>query len=155
MTGTIGVRPVGWVRGGRIEAEDDNWDAEAATIELDTDWLSAEALSGLDAFSHAEVIFQFDRLPEDEVVLSARRPRGNPEWPLVGVFAQRGRNRPNRLAVSICRIVGIDGSKLQVQGLDAIDGTPVLDIKPVVAEFLPRGELRQPDWSHQLMAGYW
>lgn len=151
----IELRAVGWVRGGRTEAEDDNWDAETATIELDATWLSAEALLGLDAFSHAEVVFQFDRLPESEVVLTARHPRGNPDWPRVGVFAQRGRNRPNRLAVSVCRIVKVEGTRLTVRGLDAIDGTPVLDIKPVMAEFLPRGELRQPDWSHNLMADYW
>jgi tRNA-Thr(GGU) m(6)t(6)A37 methyltransferase TsaA len=152
---TIELRPVGLVRGGRSEAEDDNWDAETATIELDASWLSAEALLGLDAFSHAEVVFQFDRLPKSEVVLTARHPRGNPDWPRVGVFAQRGRNRPNRLAVSVCRIVKVEGTRLTVQGLDAIDGTPVLDIKPVMAEFLPRGEVRQPQWSSELMADYW
>lgn len=151
----IELRPVGWVRGGRTEAEDDNWDAETATIELDATWLGAEALLGLESFSHAEVIFQFDRLPESEVVLTARHPRGNLDWPRVGVFAQRGRNRPNRLAVSVCRIVKVDGTRLKVRGLDAIDGTPVLDIKPVMAEFLPRGELLQPQWSRDLMADYW
>ena len=151
----ITLRPVGWVRGGRAAAEDDAWGAERAAIELDTAWLTAEALLGLDAFSHAEVLFQFDRLPESEVVLSARHPRGNPDWPRVGVFAQRGRNRPNRLGISVCRVLGVEGTRLLVEGLDAIDGTPVLDIKPVMAEFLPRGDLRQPDWSHALMADYW
>ncbi len=151
----ITLRPVGWVRGGRKEAEDDAWGKERAEIALDTTWLSAEALLGLDAFSHAEVLFQFDRLPESEVVLSARHPRGNPGWPRVGVFAQRGRNRPNRLGISVCRVLGVEGTRLLVEGLDAIDGTPVLDIKPVMAEFLPRGDLRQPDWSHALMADYW
>lgn len=151
----IELRAIGWVRGGRVEAEDDGWDAESAEIELDTAWLTAEALVGLESFSHAEIVFQFDRLPESEVVLSARHPRGNPDWPRVGVFAQRGRNRPNRLGVSVCRILGVDGTRLLVGGLDAIDGTPVLDIKPVMAEFLPRGAVRQPDWSRELMADYW
>ncbi len=151
----ITLRPVGWVRGGRIAAEDDNWDSETAAIELDESWLTAEALQGLDSFSHAEVVFQFDRLPESEVVLSARHPRGNPDWPKIGVFAQRGRNRPNRLGVSICRILGVDGTRLLVAGLDAIDGTPVLDIKPVLSGFLPRGAHREPDWARELMADYW
>lgn len=151
----ITLRPVGWVRGGRTEAEDDAWGEERAAIELDESWLTAEALLGLDTFSHAEVLFQFDRLPESEVVLSARHPRGNPDWPRVGVFAQRGRNRPNRLGISVCRVLGVEGTRLLVEGLDAIDGTPVLDIKPVMAEFLPRGDLRQPDWSRALMADYW
>jgi tRNA-Thr(GGU) m(6)t(6)A37 methyltransferase TsaA len=152
---TIELRPVGWVRGGRIAAEDDNWDSEHAAIELDGSWLDAQALLGLESFSHAEVLFQFDRLPESEVVLTARHPRGNPDWPRIGVFAQRGRNRPNRLGVSVCRIVRVDGLRLEVSGLDAIDGTPVLDIKPVMTEFLPRGAVRQPDWSRELMADYW
>ncbi len=151
----IELRTVGWVRGGRVTAEDDAWDSETAAIELDTAWLTAEALQGLEAFSHAEIVFQFDRLPEAEVVLTARHPRGNLDWPKVGVFAQRGRNRPNRLGVSVCRILGVDGTRLLVGGLDAIDGTPVLDIKPVMAEFQPRGEVRQPDWSRELMADYW
>ena len=151
----IELRTVGWVRGGRGAAEDDAWDSETAAIELDTSWLTAEALQGLAEFSHAEIVFRFDRLPESEVVLTARHPRGNPDWPKVGIFAQRGRNRPNRLGVSVCRILGVDGTRLLVGGLDAIDGTPVLDIKPVLAEFLPRGEVRQPDWSRELMADYW
>ncbi len=151
----IKLRPVGWVRGGRIEAEDDRWDAERATIELDSSWLSEEALMGLDSFSHAEVVYHFDQLPESEVVLTARHPRGNSDWPKVGVFAQRGRNRPNRIGVSICRIVEVVGLRIMVEGLDAIDGTPVLDIKPVLSEFLPRGKIRQPAWSVALMADYW
>ena len=85
----------------------------------------------------------------------ARRPRGNPDWPLVGIFAQRGKNRPNRLGVTVCRIVSVEGLTLEVEGLDAIDGTPVLDIKPVMSGFQPRGDLREPDWARQIMAGYW
>ena len=85
----------------------------------------------------------------------ARHPRNRRDWPLVGIFAQRGKNRPNRLGLTTCRIVAVDGLSVEVEGLDAIDGTPVLDIKPVMAEFLPRGAIRQPAWSRKLMAGYW
>jgi tRNA (Thr-GGU) A37 N-methylase len=74
---------------------------------------------------------------------------------MVGIFAQRGKNRPNRIGVTVCRIVSVSGRRIEVEGLDAIDGTPVLDIKPVMAEFLPRGEIRQPDWSSELMKDYW
>jgi tRNA (Thr-GGU) A37 N-methylase len=55
----------------------------------------------------------------------------------------------------VCRLLGVDGLSLNVVGLDAIDGTPVLDVKPYMEEFGPRGEVRQPVWSHELMAGYW
>jgi tRNA (adenine37-N6)-methyltransferase len=57
--------------------------------------------------------------------------------------------------VTTCELVGVDGLTLRVRGLDAIDGTPVLDVKPYMAEFGPRGTLRQPAWSSELMAGYW
>jgi tRNA (Thr-GGU) A37 N-methylase len=97
----------------------------------------------------------FDRVPEENVERGARHPRGREDWPLTGIFAQCGKNRPNRLGVTVCRILSVDGSLLHVEGLDAIDGTPVIDIKPVMREFLPRGEVRQPDWVSELMAAYW
>jgi tRNA (Thr-GGU) A37 N-methylase len=149
------VAPIGHVVGGRVEPVDDDWDAVTATIRLDATRFSADALRGLDAFSHLEVLYHFHLVGEDAVHTGARRPRGNPDWPLVGIFAQRGKDRPNRLGVSICRVEGVDGLDVAVRGLDAIDGTPVLDLKPAMREFLPRGELRQPAWATDLMAGYW
>jgi tRNA (adenine37-N6)-methyltransferase len=149
------VVPVGYVVGGRVEPADDDWDAVAATIHLDATRFDADALSGLDAFSHVEVLYHFHLVADDAVHTGARRPRGNPGWPLVGIFAQRGKDRPNRLGVSTCRIEAVDGLDVHVRGLDAIDGTPVLDLKPVMREFLPRGELRQPAWAGELMARYW
>ena len=153
MTG-LPITPVAFVRGGRSVPEDDNWGRERAVIEL-AETLAPEALAGLDAFSHAEVIFQFHLVADNKIETGARRPRGNPDWPMVGIFAQRGKNRPNRIGVTVCRIVSVSGRRIEVEGLDAIDGTPVLDIKPVMAEFLPRGEIRQPDWSSELMKDYW
>lgn len=152
---SLTLAPIGWVRGGRVEAEDDDWGVVTASIALDAARFGAEALLGLDAFSHAEIVFLFDRLPEDQVSTGARRPRGNPDWPLVGIFAQRGRNRPNRLGVSVCQVLRVEGTVLHVQGLDAIDGTPVLDIKPVMRGFQPRGALREPEWAQAIMAHYW
>ena len=72
----------------------------------------------------------------------------------MGIFAQRGRNRPNCIGSTNCRVLRVEGTRLFVTELDAINGTPVLDIKPVMAEFLPRGEARQPAWSHELMRRY-
>ena len=149
------LTPIGQVCGGRAEAIDDDWGASRAVIRLDPERFTDEALLGLDAFSHAEVIFLFDQVGDDQITTGARRPRGNPDWPRVGIFAQRGKNRPNRLGVSVCRIVAVDGLELAVEGLDAIDGTPVLDIKPVMAGFQPRGDVREPDWARAIMAGYW
>ena len=123
-------------------------------IEL-ADHVPPDSLDGIDAFSHAEVLFVFDRLSETGVTFGARHPRGNTAWPKVGIFAQRAKVRPNRLGATMVKIIGRDGSRLTVEGLDAIDGTPVVYIKPVMTEFLPAGEVRQPSWTHELMREYW
>jgi tRNA-Thr(GGU) m(6)t(6)A37 methyltransferase TsaA len=149
------VRPIGWVQSSRHEPIDDDWESVTATVTLDPDRFNDESLAGLDDFSHVEIVYLFDQVDESDIQPGARHPRSNPDWPRVGIFAQRAKMRPNRLGVSACRLLGIDGLTLHVEALDAIDGTPVLDIKPVMAEFLPRGEVRAPDWSHELMATYW
>lgn len=154
MDATFSMQPIGHVQGGRSAAVDDDWGGSRASIVL-TGRFAADALAGLGDFSHVEVVFVFDRLPEAEITHAARRPRGNPDWPLVGIFAQRGRNRPNRIGVSVCRIVAVEGTTLEVEGLDAIDGTPVLDIKPVLRGFLPRGNIVEPEWATAIMADYW
>jgi len=149
------VRPVGLVNSACTEPLDDDWDAVAAKISLDPQQFTAEAVLGLRDFSHIEVVYLFDRVAPDSVQTGARHPRGNRAWPRVGIFAQRAKGRPNRLGVSVCELLAVDELTLTVRGLDAIDGTPVLDVKPYMAEFAPRGSVRQPAWSHELMAGYW
>ena len=148
------VEPIGTVSSSRSEPIDDGWDTETSSIVI-SDRFDESALDGLAEFSHVEVVYLFDRVAPDMVESGARRPRGNPDWPMVGIFAQRGKNRPNRLGVTTCRLIGAQGRVLTVVGLDAIDGTPVLDIKPYFAEFGPRGDVHQPDWTHQLMRQYW
>jgi tRNA-Thr(GGU) m(6)t(6)A37 methyltransferase TsaA len=152
---SIEVRPIGIVRSTRAERLDDDWDAVTTAIELDASQFSAEVLWGLAEFSHVEVIFVFDRLDPGAVAYGSRHPRGNPAWPKVGIFAQRSSGRPNRLGTTVCRILAVDGLTVTVSGLDAVDGSPVLDLKPYFAEFAARGEVRQPPWSRELMAGYW
>ena len=149
------LTPIGHVRGGRGAATDDDWGESRARIDLDPDRFTADALAGLADFSHIEVVFLFHGVDEAKVETGARRPRGRADWPLVGIFAQRGRARPNRLGVTVCQVLGVSGLSVEVQGLDAIDGTPVLDIKPVLKGFLPRGEVREPDWAGEIMRAYW
>ena len=151
---SITVRPVGVARNSRRDLSDDDWGAVESVIELAPD-LDPEAFAGVDSFSHVEVLFFFDRVTDDQIEYQSRHPRGNVAWPKVGVFAQRGKNRPNRLGSCIARVVRLDGRNLHVVGLDAIDGTPVLDVKPVMKKFLPREEVRQPAWSVELMREYW
>jgi tRNA-Thr(GGU) m(6)t(6)A37 methyltransferase TsaA len=151
----VTLQPVAYVLGGREKVVDDQWDGVDAIIRLDASRFGEQALYGLDAFSHLEVVFHFHLVPREKIEDGARHPRGNTDWPLVGIFAQRGKNRPNRIGVSRCRLHHVDGLNLHVSGLDAIAGTPVLDIKPYMAEFGPRGEVHQPAWSTEIMRDYY
>lgn len=155
MSDIIQMLPIGVVRSERGVAIDDDWDDVAARIELDPDLLQADATAGLDSFSHIDVVFVFDRVDPESVSRGARHPRGNTEWPLVGILSQRAKDRPNRIGVTTCRVVGVDGHTIHVSGLDAIDGSPVLDIKPHLTGFDPRGEVVEPQWAIDLMTGYW
>jgi tRNA (adenine37-N6)-methyltransferase len=148
------VQAIGRVSSTRSEVLDDDWGTVEATISL-LPPLGEAALLGLDEFSHIEVVYLFDRVDPAAVHVGSRHPRDNPDWPEVGVLAQRVKNRPNRIGVSRCELVSIHGTDLVVRGLDAIDGTRVLDIKPYMVEFGPRGEVRQPTWASQLMSGYY
>lgn len=154
-TQPVVLTPVGVVRGGRGEPLDDDWDAVEAVVELDAARFPPDAVAGLDAFSHIDVVFLFDRVDVADVHVGARHPRGRTDWPAVGIFAQRAKARPNRIGVTTCRLLGVDGLRLRVRGLDAIDGSPVLDVKPFVTQFGPRGEVRQPAWMDELMQEYW
>jgi tRNA-Thr(GGU) m(6)t(6)A37 methyltransferase TsaA len=151
----VEIVAIGMVRGGRREPTDDDWGAVVATIELDPEKFDSDALAGLDDFSHVEVVYVFHLVDESSITVGARHPRERADWPLVGIFAQRGRSRPNRLGVTVCELVDVDGLTVTVRGLDAIDGTPVVDLKPYMREFAPRGTVTQPAWSSELMQGYW
>jgi len=150
----ITLAPIGTVINTRQAIEDDHWGEVISTIEIDPSF-SEEALFQIESFSHVEIIFYFHLVEEHKIETGARHPRNNQEWPKVGIFAQRGKNRPNRLGSTIVKVVKRNGHQLFVQGLDAIDGTPVLDIKPVIKEFLPREEVNQPEWATELMKNYW
>jgi tRNA (adenine37-N6)-methyltransferase len=83
------------------------------------------------------------------------RPRGNPAYPVMGIFCQRKKDRPNKLGLCTVALLEHKGRTIIVQGLDAIDGTPILDIKPVFKEFQTKGNIRQPEWVADLMKNYW
>ena len=122
------VKPIGIVRSSRKDLADDFWGKVDAEIIL-ADHLPDEAFAGLDGFSHVEVIFLMDRVDPARVETGARHPRERMDWPLVGIFAQRGKARPNRIGLTRATIRKLAPRALIVRGLDAIDGTPVLDIK--------------------------
>ena len=153
--GSITMTPIGVVKTGRPDVEDDGWDDIVSSIELDGSVLERDATDGLEAFSHIEVLFVFDRVDPHSVCTGARHPRARTDWPKVGILAQRAKDRPNRLGTTTCRLEAVDGLTLHVRGLDAVAGTPVLDIKPFMQGFAPRGTVEEPSWATELMAGYW
>lgn len=152
---SVCFEPVGQVISGRKEPRDDGWDQVESVVLLDGKRFGPEALLGLGEFSHLEVIFHMHRVRPEKIHRGARRPRNNPAWPRVGIFAQRAKNRPNPLGITVCRLLAVEGLRLRLQGLDAVVGSPVLDIKPWFREYGPRGEVRQPAWVQELMRDYW
>ncbi len=148
------LNPIAVVHSPRDGTEDDNWGQVESVIELDSSF-KEESFDGIESFSHLEIIFFFHKVKEEKIVMDARHPRNNQEWPKCGIFAQRGNIRPNRLGSTIVRLIRRERRKLVVSGLDAISGTPIVDIKPVMKEFLPKGPIDQPVWSIELMKNYW
>jgi tRNA (Thr-GGU) A37 N-methylase len=147
------VRAIAFIRNDRSEALDDNWDDVVSTVELAED-VPEESLLGLEKFSHVEIVFFADWAEDVPPGPWHRRPRGNQNWPDVGVFAQRNKDRPNRILLSTVAIDSIARRSFSVRGLDGIDGTPVLDIKPVFRWSVPRGDLRVAPWSDELGENY-
>lgn len=107
----------------------------------------APALKGLDGFSHVVVLYWFDRndTPAKRAVLQVH-PRGNRSNPLTGVFACRAPVRPNLIALSVCRILAVEGRVVRVVGIDAFDGTPILDLKPHIPAIDSPDDVSLPPW---------
>lgn len=148
------IHAIATVYNTRTEPVDDGWDAIPSEIRLD-DAIPNEALDGIEAFSHLEIVYIFHKATGKPPVLGSEHPRENPAWPKVGIFSQRKKARPNHLGCTIVRLLRREGRSLHVARLDAIDGTPVVDIKPVLREFLPDGPTEQPAWATALMEHYW
>lgn len=147
------IAPVAWVAAERTEVKDDNWKGQSKIV-LDES-MPDEALEGIETFSHLYVIFRFHMADPKKMTKGKRHPRNNPDWPEVGVFASRGKNRPNHLGLTTVKLVRREGRELVVERLDAIDGTPVVDIKPVMHAFEQQDEIRQPAWAIELMKQYY
>jgi tRNA-Thr(GGU) m(6)t(6)A37 methyltransferase TsaA len=148
------IEPIGFVKNNRKKPDDDFWGDVVSEITI-SDKISEESLLGIEDFSHLEIIFYFHMADLAKISISASHPRDNKDFPRVGIFAQRKKARPNLLGSTIVKLISSKGNKLKVSGLDAVDGTPVIDIKPVVREFLPNEEIRQPEWETDLMKNYW
>ena len=144
--------PIGVVRSPAREAIDEGWGKVASEIHLREEL--APGLRGLQEYSHLLVLFymhQAEYSPEKHLV---RHLRDDLELPLTGIFAQRARHRPNPIGVTAVKLEGVEGNVVRVRGLDAIDGTPVLDIKPYYPVFDRVDDATVPAWVARLMEGY-
>ena len=150
---SITLQPVAHVVGGRTEPTDDYWGGTRSIIRIDNPFFDTDSTKGLEEFSHLEVVFHFHLTDKSDLHLGARR-RDNPAWPEVGTFGHRNMRRLNWLGVSRCRLLKVDGLDLHVEDLDAVDGTPVLDIKPWFAAFGPCGEIQEPIWPAEMLGDY-
>jgi tRNA (adenine37-N6)-methyltransferase len=149
----IKLIPIAVVKNSRTIPTDDYWEEVISEIEL-AEHIPTEAFESISDFSHLEIIYFFNKVDDKEVVFSGR-PRGNPNYPSVGIFGQRKKDRPNALGLCTVELLEHKGRSIKVKYLDAIHGTPVLDIKPVFKEFQSKGEIRQPFWVSDLMKNYW
>lgn len=148
----MNVEPIGIVKSPVKEAVDENWGNVVAEIHL-LDSM-ASGLRGIEQFSHLIVVFFMHQSTFDLETYLVRRPRGRSDMPLVGTFAQRARHRPNPIGVTTVELLEVRQNVVKVKGLDAIDGTPVLDLKPHLPAWDCRPDARIPQWVKRLMEGY-
>ena len=141
----ISVVPIGSVHSGERDLRREDWHDVRSRIELRPEL--AAALGGLDGFSHLIVVGWLDRIPQELRERRRAHPLGDERLPLLGALALRGGARPNPIAVTVCRLLAVEGANLELEGLDLVDGTPVLDVKPYIAVYDAMPEVTLPEWA--------
>ena len=146
------LKPIGFVSSSVTEQTDENWGQITSRILLQPEHIGA--LSGLGDFSHAIIITYLHQAKYDKEKHLQRRPRGLGSMPKVGIFSQRAKDRPNPIGVTAVKILNVEDGCLEVQGLDAINETPVLDIKPYYPHYDKIDLPKVPEWVNKLMKKY-
>ena len=148
----LDLRAIGVVRSPVAEPVDEGWGLVVSEVRLEERY--APGLKGLEEFSHAVIVVWLHKAEFAPEAHLRRRPQGREDMPCVGIFAQRARHRPNPIGVTAVEIVGVEGNVLRVRGLDAIDGTPVLDVRPYFPAYDCVEGASVPEWVDRLMEGY-
>ncbi|KAB7835519.1 SAM-dependent methyltransferase [Streptomyces mobaraensis] len=148
------LQSIATVVGGHTHVADDYQGGVESVIRLHSHF-PPETLQGIEEFSHLTVVWHFHRASPGDVALHARSPRGNTQWPATGTFVHRNHRRPNQLALSFPRLLRAEGRDLHVSDLDAVDGTPVVDLAPYFPQMGPRGPVTTPAWPAQMLRHYW
>lgn len=144
------AKPIGVVRNNIKETMREGWSLVVSELILDANL--EEATEGLEEFSHIIVVFWMHKAPQKKDIPAKVHPRGRQDLPLVGLFSTRAPYRHNPIGISVVRLLERKSNVLKVEGLDAIDGTPVIDIKP----YLPRDSVVDatfPQWVAKLYPG--
>jgi tRNA-Thr(GGU) m(6)t(6)A37 methyltransferase TsaA len=147
----IVMEPIGYVRNTVTERKDVAWGEDTSTIVLEESYISG--LKGLEDFSHVIILYYLDKAKYVKEKHLQRRPQNREDMPLVGIFSQRGKDRPNQIGMTSVEIVSVSDDRIVVKGLDAIDGTPVLDIKPYYPVY-DKKDASVPEWVERLMEHY-
>jgi len=140
--------PIGVVRNAVKEPQMGGWESVESRIVVRREL--TDALDGIEDYSHVIVLFWAHRVPEEERGATRIHPMGDPALPLLGIFATRTQLRPNPIGVSIVPLLGRKGKELRVRGLDAIDGTPVLDVKPYIPHYDSVPQATIPAWASEV-----
>lgn len=147
----IKLSEIGFVKNNVENKKDTAWGEDVSQIVLNEQF--SGGLKGLEDFSHVTIVYYLDEAAFDIEKHIQRRPQNRDDMPLVGIFSQRGKDRPNQIGMTSVKIVSVDDDILTVSGLDAIDGTPVLDIKPYYPVY-DRRDAAVPEWVDRLMEHY-
>lgn len=141
----IRIKPIGFVKNNVKEHRFGNFADEISEIVIDEKF--ADALDGIEDYSHVIIVYWMDKI-KDYVI--KHQPQGNPNVPVVGIFACRCPRRPNPVAITTVKLLGRKGNIITVKGLDVLDGTPVIDIKPYWPQYDKVMNEKLPDWVNKL-----
>lgn len=147
---SITLEPIGYVSNKVDSPRDDGWAAVESKIIIERHL--TPALDGLSEFSHILVVFWMHQAQPPTSL--RRKPQGRDDMPETGLLAQRAKHRPNPIGITTVTLVSVVGNEVTVRELDAINGTPVLDIKPYYPDFDQPAGAKTPEWVSRLMDGY-
>ena len=145
------MQPIGYVKNNVQDKKDVSWGEDSSTISLYEEFHGG--LKGLEEFSHVIILYYLDKANYDKDKHLQRRPQNREDMPLVGIFSQRGKDRPNKIGMTSVQIEKVNVDSITVKGLDAIDGTLILDIKPYYPVY-DKKDAKVPEWVTRLMEHY-
>lgn len=143
---------IGFVRSNENEKKDAEWGKNEAEFVIHDTY--KDGLKGLSDFSHVIVLYYLDKANFQIENHLQRRPQNREDMPKVGIFSQRCKDRPNQIGVTSVKLLKVTDTSVFVQGLDAIDGTPVIDIKPYYPQYDSKSNATVPEWVNKLMENY-